>query len=97
MTNLAADRGQQTKALIDDTRAILSTASLDRAAMDRIRDRLLQIAARKEFWNEADYPSPSGADHWSTGVELKRRLLAVYTDKVPSSPTLKISSSPSLS
>ena len=62
MTDLTADRDHQTKALIDDTRAILNTASLDRPAMGKIRDRLLQIAAQKELWNDADYPSPSGED-----------------------------------
>jgi predicted metal-dependent enzyme (double-stranded beta helix superfamily) len=58
MTDLAADRSRLVQALIRGTRAILDAAPLDRTALDRIRANILAIAARRELWREADYPSP---------------------------------------
>ncbi len=58
MTDLAADRDHLVQALIRDTREILDASALDRTVLDGIRARILEIAARKELWSEADYPSP---------------------------------------
>jgi predicted metal-dependent enzyme (double-stranded beta helix superfamily) len=58
MTDLAAERKDAVAALIEDVRAIAQAGPLDRDAMARIRARLLPLAARKELWGEADYPSP---------------------------------------
>ncbi|MHA1529234.1 MAG: hypothetical protein ACTSVG_09440 [Alphaproteobacteria bacterium] len=58
MTDLAADRDHLVQALIRDTREILDASALDRTALDAIRARILEIAARKELWSEAAYPSP---------------------------------------
>jgi len=58
MTDLAADRDHLVQALIRDTRGILDASALDRTALDAIRARILEIAARKELWSEAAYPSP---------------------------------------
>ncbi len=58
MTEHASSRSLQVEELIADTRRILDAAPLDRAAIDAIRTRILEIAAQKELWNEANYPSP---------------------------------------
>jgi len=58
MTDPAAERTEAVAALIRDVRAITDAGPLDRDAMARIRACLLAVAARKELWNEADYPSP---------------------------------------
>ena len=58
MTDLAADRDHLVQALIRDTREILDASALDRTVLDGIRGRILEIAARKELWSEADYSSP---------------------------------------
>ena len=58
MTDHASSRSRQVEALIADTRKILDAAPLDRGAIDAIRTRILEIAAQKGLWNEADYPSP---------------------------------------
>ena len=58
MTGLAADRDHLVQALIRDTREILDASALDRTVLDGIRGRILEIAARKELWSEADYSSP---------------------------------------
>lgn len=58
MTDLAADRDHLVQALIRDTREILDASALDRTVLDGIRARILEIAARKELWSEAGYPSP---------------------------------------
>jgi predicted metal-dependent enzyme (double-stranded beta helix superfamily) len=58
MTDAAAERRKAVDALIRDVRAITDSAPLGRAAMARIRARILPLAARKELWSEADYPAP---------------------------------------
>lgn len=58
MTDLSAERRDAVAALIRDVRAITEGAPLDRATMASIRARLLPLAARRDFWSEADYPAP---------------------------------------
>lgn len=59
MTDLATDRNHLVQSLIHDTREILDAAPLARGSLDGIRARILRIAARKELWSEAEYPSPA--------------------------------------
>jgi len=58
MSDVAEDRSRQVQALIRDTREILDATPLSRAALDGIRANILEIAARKDLWSEADYSSP---------------------------------------
>ena len=58
MTDLATERRREVDALIADTRAIMEGGAFDRGALGRVRERILGVAARSEFWSEADYPSP---------------------------------------
>lgn len=58
MTDLATERRQAVDALIRDVRAIADAGPVDRAAMARIRARILPLAAHRELWGEADYPAP---------------------------------------
>ena len=62
MMDHAAERSREVASLIGDTRAIIDAGTLDRAALDRIRARILDIAARDDFWSEADYPGPAECD-----------------------------------
>ncbi len=59
MTEIAAERIREVDALIADTRAIMGSGTFDRAALGRIRERVTEIAARREFWSETEYPSPA--------------------------------------
>jgi predicted metal-dependent enzyme (double-stranded beta helix superfamily) len=59
MTDHALERTREVAALIGDTRSIVDAGALDRAALDRIRARILQLAARNELWGTADYPDPA--------------------------------------
>jgi predicted metal-dependent enzyme (double-stranded beta helix superfamily) len=59
MTDHTAERTREVAALIGDTRSIVDAGALDRATLDRIRARILQLAARAELWGEADYPGPA--------------------------------------
>ena len=59
MTDHAAERSREVASLIGDTRAIVDAGALDRAGLDRIRARILDVAARDYFWNEADFPDPA--------------------------------------
>ncbi len=58
MTDFAAERRDAVDALIRDVRAITGARPVDRAVLARIRARLLTLAARRDFWSEADYPAP---------------------------------------
>lgn len=59
MPGLAAERRREVAELIRDTRAILDTSPLDRETLERIRGRVLPLAARKELWDEETFPSPA--------------------------------------
>lgn len=59
MTDITAERRQAVESLLAEVRGALESAPLDRAIMGRIRERLLPLAARSEFWVEADFPSPA--------------------------------------
>jgi predicted metal-dependent enzyme (double-stranded beta helix superfamily) len=59
MADLAADRSDLVRKLIHDTREILDAEPLGRDSLDGVRAGILTIAARKELWGEADYPSPA--------------------------------------
>lgn len=65
MTDLAAERSRQVAALISDTRAIIDGAPLSRDVLGHIRARILELAARKDLWSEADFPSPSAGEQQS--------------------------------
>ena len=59
MTDRAAERSRQVAALIAETRKLVNSAPINREMLARIRARLLEIAAQKEIWNEADFPAPA--------------------------------------
>lgn len=65
MSDPSAERSREVAALIRDTRAILDEASLDRAVLDRIRARLVDLASRGELWSEAAFPAPAGDERQS--------------------------------
>ncbi len=58
MTDIAEQRSRDVAALIADTRAIMAAGTFDRTALGRVRERVLGIAARGDFWSEAEFPSP---------------------------------------
>lgn len=62
MTDHAAERREGVDRLIREARAITDAAPPDRAAMARIRAKLLPLAARRELWAEADYPAPPAGE-----------------------------------
>ena len=58
MTDTATQRQREVEALIADTRAIMDAGQFDREALGRVRERILGIAAKRDYWSEAEFPSP---------------------------------------
>ncbi|WP_281968477.1 hypothetical protein [Roseovarius nanhaiticus] len=55
----AAERKEATDAFIADARHIAGEGEMTRTRLDRIKERLMEIAARPELWGEDDFPAPS--------------------------------------
>jgi predicted metal-dependent enzyme (double-stranded beta helix superfamily) len=58
----AAERQEITDAFIADAAVIAAQGPMDRARLDRIKTRLMDIAARTDLWGEDDFPDPSVED-----------------------------------
>ncbi|MCZ4351661.1 hypothetical protein O4H61_03975 [Roseovarius aestuarii] len=58
----AAERQKVTDAFITDAAAIAAEGPMNRARLDRIKTRLMDIAAQVDLWGEDDFPSPSVED-----------------------------------
>jgi predicted metal-dependent enzyme (double-stranded beta helix superfamily) len=58
----AAERQEITDAFIADAAVIAAEGPMDRARLDRIKTRLMDIAARRDLWGEDDFPDPSVED-----------------------------------
>lgn len=57
-----AERQEITDAFIKDAKAIADEAPMDRARLDRIKHRLMDIAARADLWGAEDFPAPTPED-----------------------------------
>ncbi|WP_138934810.1 hypothetical protein [Roseovarius arcticus] len=55
----AQDRKEIVQQFIADACAIAAEGPMDRTRLDKIKDRLMDIAARKDLWAEDDFPAPS--------------------------------------
>jgi predicted metal-dependent enzyme (double-stranded beta helix superfamily) len=55
----AAERRDITDAFIADAAAIAAEGPMDRARLERIKIRLMDIAARTDLWGADDFPAPS--------------------------------------
>jgi len=55
----AQERAGITDSFIADAAAIAAEGPMDRARLDRIKARLMEIAARAELWGPQDFPAPS--------------------------------------
>ncbi len=73
------ERHDITQQFIADAKAIIAEGAMDRARLDRIKNRLMDIAARKDLWAEDDFPAPTPeekqnrffvADDSDTGLTL---------------------------
>jgi predicted metal-dependent enzyme (double-stranded beta helix superfamily) len=58
----AAERQKLTDAFIADAAEIAAGGPMDRARLDRIKTRLMDIAARADLWGDDDFPDPSIED-----------------------------------
>lgn len=58
----AAERQKLTDAFIADAAEIAAEGPMDRARLDRIKTRLMDIAARADLWGDDDFPDPSIED-----------------------------------
>ena len=54
--DLAAERERAIAACLDDVRAVLADAGVNRAALERIKGRLLALAARRDLFSSAQFP-----------------------------------------
>ncbi len=59
---------------MDDIRSIEATEGVTRAGVEAIRDRLIRLAARRELFGDADFPTPGEGD------EAKSRLYRIAQD-----------------
>lgn len=57
-----AERQEITDAFIKDAKAIADEGPMDRARLDRIKHRLMDIAARADLWGAEDFPAPTPED-----------------------------------
>ncbi|MEI4260789.1 cysteine dioxygenase family protein [Roseovarius sp. D0-M9] len=57
-----AERQEITDAFIKDAKAIADEGPMDRARLDRIMHRLMDIAARADLWGAEDFPAPTPED-----------------------------------
>ncbi|WP_324753856.1 cysteine dioxygenase family protein [Roseovarius sp. Pro17] len=55
----AQDRHDITQQFIADAKAIVAEGPMDRPRLDRIKNRLMDIAARQDLWAEDDFPAPT--------------------------------------
>lgn len=53
------ERQELTNAFIADAAATAAEGPMNRGRLDRIKTRLMDIAARADLWGEDDFPSPS--------------------------------------
>lgn len=58
--NLAGERQQAVRGLIEATRARLESGALDRAMLGAIRDDLQALAANTQLWTGESYAPPAG-------------------------------------
>lgn len=58
----ARERTEITQEFLADAKAIAAEGPMDRARLDRIKHRLMDIAARTELWADDDFPAPSPED-----------------------------------
>jgi predicted metal-dependent enzyme (double-stranded beta helix superfamily) len=54
--DLAAERQRAITACLDEIRAILDDAGVNRAALERVKGRLLALAARRDLFSFAQFP-----------------------------------------
>jgi hypothetical protein len=55
-SELAAERQRAVAVCLDDVRAILGDAGVNRAALERVKGRLLALAARRDLFSFAQFP-----------------------------------------
>jgi predicted metal-dependent enzyme (double-stranded beta helix superfamily) len=55
-SDLAAERQRAVASCLDDVRAILGDAGVDRAALARVKSRLLALASRRDLFTFAQFP-----------------------------------------
>jgi predicted metal-dependent enzyme (double-stranded beta helix superfamily) len=66
-----SERAGAIKATVDDIRAIEARHGVTREALDRMKARLMQLAARRDLFTFADFPAPpAGGERNSTLYRL---------------------------
>ena len=58
----AAERAQAIAEAVADIRAIEAEQGVTRGALERMKARLMQLAARRELFTPADFPAPPADD-----------------------------------
>ena len=72
--NHAAERKREVASAVADVRAIEKEAGVSPAALEKIKQRLIRLAARKELFSAEDFPPPA------PGGRLKSCLYRVSED-----------------
>jgi predicted metal-dependent enzyme (double-stranded beta helix superfamily) len=71
----AAERKREIEAAVADVRAIETQEGVSRESLEKIRQRLVRLAARQDLFTAEDFPPPA------TGGRLKSCLYRVAEDK----------------
>jgi predicted metal-dependent enzyme (double-stranded beta helix superfamily) len=76
--DLAAERERAIAACLDDVRAILADAGLNRPALERIKARLLALSARRNLFSLAQFPLRHARSTMHVLAEDEGAGLALY-------------------
>ena len=60
MSNIKTERDEAVTTLLGDVRSLVGPVEASRDNINKIKSKLVDIANHKEYWNEQEFPAPTG-------------------------------------